>query len=322
LRERRELRDKRREFRRLKEDVRAATDAAERAELKRKRRAARRELLELEKGLDAAMSRRAANASGVGALPDFVIVGASRSGTTSLYHVLADHPFVEPAESKELHFFDTHFREGIGWYRSCFPSPRWKDGRSTLTGEATPYYLLHPHAARRMADVVPRARLIALLRNPVDRAYSQYQQQVKRGREPLTFAQAIEAEEARLEGEWNRMLEDEEYDSYNLQRYSYLLRGVYADQLLRWRKLFSAEQMLVLKSEDFFERPRETLKRVLRFLDLPDWEPETPGPGQQYRRNQGVYRGGMDPATRSKLENYFEPHNRRLYELLGTDFGW
>ncbi len=318
MRERRELRDKRREYRRLKQELRAAGDAAGADELRKKKSAARDELREIEERLAAAMRRR--SEGGSGALPHFVIVGASRSGTTSLYHLLTRHPLIEPAESKELHFFDKHFGEGVGWYRSCFPPPARRDERTTISGESTPYYLFHPHAARRMAQTLPEARVLVLLRNPVDRAYSQYQQQVKRGREPLPFEEAIRAEEQRLEGEWRRMSEDEGYDSFNLQRYSYLARGVYADQLSRWRRFFADEQMLVLRSEEFFERPREALRRVVRFLDLPDWEPASRD--VEDRRNRGVYAGGMDPRARERLEDYFGSHNRRLYDLLGTDFGW
>jgi hypothetical protein len=116
----------------------------------------------------------AAVESETGRLPDFVIIGAQKSGTTFLYDLLTRHPYVERALTKELHYFNSHFDKGIEWYKSQFPPPRWKDGRRIITGEATANYLFHPHASRRMAEVVPQARLIALLRNPVDRAYSHY----------------------------------------------------------------------------------------------------------------------------------------------------
>jgi hypothetical protein len=112
------------------------------------------------------------------------------------------------------------------------------------------------------------------------------------------------------------MCENEHYISHVHRRFSYLARGIYVDQLLRWSRFFSKEQLLVLKSEDLFEYPQETLKTVLSFLDLPGWEPEV-----RRVRNKGDYTS-MDPATRRRLEGYFEPHNRRLYEYLGVDFGW
>ena len=235
----------------------------------------------------------------IGALPDFVIIGAQKGGTSFLYYLLTLHPLVEPAARKELHFFDQpeHFDNGAEWYRRCFPRLSSNDGQRSITGEATPYYLFDPPVPKRMAEIVPKARLIALLRNPIDRAYSHYQMQVKRGTEPRTFEEAIEQ-----------------------QHSSYVSRGIYVDQLLRWFEFFSKEQMLILKSEDFFERPLETLKVVLTFLDLPDWQPEASE--LQQRRHTGTYRQKMDLSTRRRLEAYFEPYNQRLYECLEVDFGW
>jgi hypothetical protein len=235
----------------------------------------------------------------IGALPDFVIIGAQKGGTSFLYYLLTRHPLVEPAARKELHFFDQpeHFDNGAEWYRRCFPRLSLKDGQRSITGEATPYYLFDPPVAERMAEIVPKAQLIALLRNPIDRAYSHYQMQVKRGTEPRTFEEAIEQ-----------------------QHSSYVSRGIYVDQLLRWFEFFSKEQMLILKSEDFFERPVEILKVVLTFLDLPDWQPDASD--LQQRRHTGAYKQKMDPSTRRRLEAYFEPYNQRLYECLDVDFGW
>jgi hypothetical protein len=249
-------------------------------------------------------------------LPDFVIIGAQKSGTSFLYDLLTQHPYVKRAALKELHYFDRHFDRGIEWYRSQFPLPRWKEERKSITGEATPNYLFHPHAARRMAEVVPQARLIVLLRNPVDRAYSNYYKEVKRGGETLQFEEAIEVEEARSRGQMDKMLEDDRYTSFNQQQFSYLSRGIYVDQLLRWSGFYSKNQMLVLKSEDFYERPLDTLKLVLHFL--PDWQPD---PRVLTKKGTTRY-SRMNPATRQRLEDYFEPHNRRLYEYLGVDFGW
>jgi hypothetical protein len=245
-------------------------------------------------------------------LPDFAIIGAQRCGTTFLYDLLTQHPQVEPATKKEVHYFDLHFSRGTGWYRSHFP-PR-KEG--VITGEASPYYLFHPHAAGRMAKVVPRARLIMLLRDPVERAYSHYHHQVRRGDEPLGFEEAVEAEETRLRGERERILEDEHYRGFVYQHFSYLSRGIYVDQLVQWSRYFGGDQTLVLKSEDLFDRTPDALEPVLRFLGLPDWKPEDSRPCFQ-----GSY-PPMKPATRERLREYFEPHNRRLYEYLGVDLGW
>jgi sulfotransferase family protein len=173
--------------------------------------------------------------------------------------------------------------------------------------------------------VVPEARLIALLRDPVERAYSDYQMVTRKDREHKTFEEAIglkqtaEAGKTQPLGTEGENSEGEEGANLN-EDSEYLSRSVYVDQLQHWSKYFSREQMLILKSEDFFENPEQTLNTVLAFLDLPEWEPE---PSKlENKRNAGRYEDDMDPATRRRLEEYFEPHNRRLYDYLGTDFGW
>ena len=293
----------RQEFKQRRRKVCAAQAARDRAELYK---------IEKEK----IQQKRAPIAAEKGALPHFVIIGAKKCGTTFLYDLLIEHPHVESAAQKELHYFDRYFDQGIDWYRRCFPAPKWIDGRTTITGEATPY-LPTSSAAERMAKILPQARLIVLLRNPVDRAYSHYHHQIRKGRETLGFEEAIEAEQARLRGETDKMLEDEHSTNPSQKRFLYLSRGVYVDQLLRWSEFYDKEQMLVLKSEDFFQRTPEALKLVLNFLHLPDWKPRT-----LEIRNKGHYEQEMNPATRRRLEEYFEPHNRRLYEYLGVDFGW
>jgi hypothetical protein len=291
--------------------------------LKRSKKRAQQEIFVAERGLGDSASRTREGEPGV--LPDFVIIGGRKCGTTYLYHLLGQHPLVQPAASKELHFFDVHFDLGVEWYRRCFPAPRWEDGRRTITGEGTPY-LSHPLAPERMAQVVPGARLIALLRNPVERAYSDYQQVVRKGRETRTFEEAIVQEKRRSPGEEGDAPKRKAHADLGDARHGYLSRSTYVDQLLRWSEFFSREQMLVLKSEDLFEDPHQTLKIVLGFLGLPEWETEAPEILREQKardkRNAGGYEGEMDPSPRRRLEEYFAPHNRRLYDYLGRDFGW
>ena len=254
-------------------------------------------------------------------LPDFIIIGGQKCGTSSLYRYLIQHPCVAPARKKELHFFDYDFRKGRLSYRACF-SPVWSRwfalsrGRQFATGEATPYYMFHPHVPRRILQTVPQVRLIALLRNPVDRAYSHYQSQFRRGREKLPFAEAIQKETERLRDETELMLVDEHYRSTVHQRKSYLSRGVYVDALKAWLSLFPRQQLLVLKSENFFADTSGTLERVLNFLKLPSFKIRDLRPYNQRSYQQ------MSPATRKQLVDYFAPHNERLRELLGENFGW
>ena len=153
-----------------------------------------------------------------------------------------------------------------------------------------------------MAGVAPDAKLIALLRDPVNELYSAYNFFGRRmGKDVLNFEDKV-----------NAALED--------PASKFLSKGVYVDQLLRRSRHFDREQMLILKSEDFFADPRGMLKSVLDFLDLPDWEPEASDLGE--KRNKGSYHREMDPDTRRRLAEFYEPPNRRLYEYLGVDFGW
>jgi hypothetical protein len=309
---RQELRSKRQELRRTKNELlRTTADTQKRIEYKKRKKRMQQEIFRLENDLRAAegqsngdphgrQSPQAASESATGAMPDFLIIGAKKCGTTFLYDLLSRHPYVEPAAKKELHYFDILAdEESTEWYRRCFPPPRWKDGRRTITGEATPYWDKH-RVPERIAKVLPQARLIVLLRNPVDRAYSDYQQARRKGWETRTFEEAIEAEKAQLPASSK-----------------YLSRSTYVDHLLRWSKYFADEQMLVLKSEDFFECTQDTIERVLDFLELPTWEPEA-----SEKRNRNKYEQEMHPATRQRLEEYFEPHNEKLFEHLGVEFDW
>jgi hypothetical protein len=252
-------------------------------------------------------------------LPDFLIIGAQKSGTTFLYQLLVQHPHVKPAFAKEVHYFDLNFKKGDNWYRSYFPLQS-RNSSTYITGEASPYYLFHPHAPRRASAVVPDAKLVVLLRNPVDRAYSHYQHQVKRvggeARETLPFEEAIEAEEKILPREMDKMLQDESYASSGHRTRSYLSRGIYIDQLLLWSRFFRREQMLVLKSEDLFNDTTNALERVLDLLEIPHWAPET-----YSIPNKREY-AGVSPLMRQRLNQYYKPHNQRLYEYLGVDLGW
>ncbi len=249
-------------------------------------------------------------------LPDFLILGAQKAGTTSLFAYLSEHPRVAPALCKEVHFFDYNYQRGASWYRAHFPT-RWTCWRRGLvTGEGSPYYLFHPRAPARAHEVMPQAKLIVLLRNPVERAYSHYQHQVRLGLEPLAFEDALAHEATRLTGEFEKLVADGEYYSFNYQNYSYLARGMYADQLSRWFRFFARAQFLILPSEPFYEHPAGTWERILAFLDLPAWEPPS------FRvENQGNYEP-MAAETRAWLADFFAPHNQRLYELLNVDYGW
>ncbi|HEX5861584.1 MAG TPA: sulfotransferase domain-containing protein [Nocardioides sp.] len=246
-------------------------------------------------------------------LPRFLIIGAQKAGTSTLYASLSTHPEIEEAEKKELHFFDRHYADGIESYRRKFPELE----RGQITGEATPYYLFHPLAPERVASTLPDVKLIAILRNPVERAYSQYHSEVRKGFEDLpTFEEAIAAETGRLSGEREKITADPAYDSYAWSHHSYLARGMYADQLERWFEHFSREQFLVLRSEVLAKRPGRLLRRCEEFLGI------SRGEAKRKRAGRRGHYEPMSEETRRRLEEFYEPHNRRLQVLLNKNFQW
>ncbi|MFQ5812214.1 MAG: sulfotransferase domain-containing protein [Anaerolineae bacterium] len=252
-------------------------------------------------------------------LPDFIIIGAHKGGTTSLYNYLIAHPCIAPALRKEVHFFDENFGKGTIWYRAHFPSLVSKyyatrvRRQKFITGEATPYYIWHPVVPQRLSQTLPRAKLIAVLRNPVDRAYSQYHHQVRCGDETLSFEDALAGEAEILARDTEKILQN---DYYSFKHYSYLSRGIYIGQLEAWGRFFSREQMLVLKSEELAADPQATVRQVWEFLELPAWELKKP------REDHKADYPEMSTNTRKRLIEFFRPHNKRLYEFLGVNFRW
>lgn len=252
-------------------------------------------------------------------LPNMLIVGAQKAGTTSLFGYLEQHPQCATSSAKEVHYFDNNYYRGEAWYRSFFPivAGAKQAAKTRITFESSPYYQFEPRVPARIQSLLPEVKLIFLLRNPVSRAYSHYQHNWMRRREPLSFAEALNAEPERLAGEEQRMLADPSYRSHAHQHSSYLARGVYADQLVHWQRYFAPEQMLVLQSERLFRAPQETFTQVLEFLGLDSWRP----PAFE-NLNQGRYKDPLAPELRAQLAAYFAPHNERLYELLGERYDW
>ncbi|NND01354.1 MAG: sulfotransferase [Acidimicrobiia bacterium] len=245
------------------------------------------------------------------ALPGFLIIGAQRSGTTSLHQYLAGHPDVAAPIRKEVHYFSTRYGAGPGWYRAHFPlaSP----GRHTF--ESTPYYLFHPLAPERAGGMLPEARLIAVLRNPIDRAYSHYLLNVAKGHESLTFEEAIQAEPDRLAA--GRQSIDENNSAHQL--FSYCARGRYADQVERWLSHFPAQQIHFALAEDLYTSPASVLVGVERFLGLSEW---LPSEFENWSHRTAASSSQILPETRQMLAEHFEEPNRRIAALTGLSIDW
>jgi hypothetical protein len=247
------------------------------------------------------------------AMPDFVIVGAARSGTTSLYRWLATHPDVTPAWKKEIHFFDEHYGRGMRWYRAHFPFRR----RGQVTGEATPYLLFHPLAAARAAhDLPPSTRFIVLLREPSQRAISQYWfwrqwfRSELEGSEIESLEEGIAREPERMAAAEALVLRGER--SHDHIWFSYLARGEYAGQLRRWFEAVGRERVLVVESERLNSDPAASAG-VLGWLGL------APHPQPFPSLNAAVRLEEADPAVTAVMSRHFESHNRELFELIGHE---
>jgi len=255
-------------------------------------------------------------------LPDFLIIGATKGGTSAAFNYLIQHPNIIPPPKKEVGFFSAWHKSGKLWYKSHFPTYFQKFfaqklyKRKFLTGEASPNYLFSLLVPKRVHELIPNVKIIVLLRNPVDRAFSDYHMKVKLGNEKLSFEDAIKNEDIRLEGVKEKILNDPNYYSYHYWLFSYLRQGIYLDQLKVWMDIFPKEQFLVLKTEDLNSHPQKILNQIFDFLGLPSFSvPDLK------RKNVGKYKK-MGNDTRLKLNEYFKPHNKRLYQFLDRNFDW
>ena len=246
--------------------------------------------------------------------PEFIIIGVQKGGTTSLYNYLIQHPQIARAAQKEIHYFDLNFDKTPDWYYSQFPQP--ESGEHQLTGEASPYYIFHPRVAQRIHDLCPKVKIIALLRNPVERAISHYHYYIKIGYESLSLESAIASEPERLQGEIEKILASPNYYSYEHQHHTYISRGIYADQLPAWMQLFPKSQLLILKSEDLYTNPCGTYHTVLEFLNLPPHQLQT---YEKYNSNQYP---PVSEKVYEQLKAYYRSHNQRLAQMCDRDFGW
>ena len=254
-------------------------------------------------------------------LPDFIIIGEHKCGTTSLFELMMEHPCMISPTGKEPNYFNLHYENGLRWYRSHFPTIFYKifskitNKSKIVTGEATTHYLSGTNKIPlRIKKLLPSIKIIVILRNPVDRAYSHYSMLVNQELESLSFEDALAFEKQNSNLKEKKMNLPENFKMMN--SYSCLKRGVYVDNLKHWMNIFPKEQFLILQTEEFNSKPNDVLNRVYRFLDLPQWNNK-----DHKKHNVGHYEK-MNPDTRKLLVEYFKPHNKRLNEFLGTNFDW
>lgn len=266
----------------------------------------------------------AKEALGLGSLPDFYIIGAQKSGTSSLYDCLCQHPGVIHRIKKEIHFFNNPSRRcrGLSFYKAHFSTLTKRRriakeiGYLPLEGEATPF-IIHPWVAKWVRDTRPNAKLILIVRNPIDRALSHYYHNKRRGRENLSFEEAIQCESERISLDLDRLIKDPNYSGNAYLSFSYLTRGYYDNQLEQWLKFFPLEQICIISFEDFVENQQKTVSKVFRFLGLPDFEIS-----KSFKSNRGNYADRLKQELRDWLFEHFYSHNQRFFEIISQDFGW
>ncbi len=247
-------------------------------------------------------------------LPTFLIIGAQKAGTTSLWYYLNQHPQIRMSQKKEVHYFDQNYQNSTAWYKSHFA---WRSDKKYVIGEATPYYLFHPLAPSRVHKLLPDIKLIVLLRNPTDRAYAHYQMLRRKKLEPSEdFKAACQLEQVRILGEKERIMAEPFYHSYAHQRYTYLKRGEYASQLKNWQRYFQQNQFLILKSEAFFENPQKELDKIGAFLQIDEFDFKELG-----SVNPGNYKP-MHDNYRKWLNQYFKPYNEALQMEVDWPVDW
>jgi hypothetical protein len=251
-------------------------------------------------------------------LPDFIIIGTVRSGSTSLYYNICSHPSILPASYDEIGFFDSNYHLGMNWYRSMFPLKSdmeriRSETKYALTGEDTPFYFWKIDAANRIRKILPKIKLITILRNPVQRAYSNYYLGVREGTEKLTFEEAVRKELDTLPE--NKILAENIFKFCNVRR-SYIAKSLYVYQMKIWFERFSKNRLFVISTEEMSKSPAHTMNQAYEFLGLPKYE------NTFFEKRKKASYEKMGDNIRKELEEFFKPHNEELFKLIGKSFDW
>jgi hypothetical protein len=252
-------------------------------------------------------------------LPECFVIGVVRSGTTSLYHYLSQHPCITSSTYDELGYFDDNYHLGINWYKSLFPTKFTKNKiikkhGKFLTYDVTPFYIYNPLVARRILESFPKAKIISNLRNPIDRAYSNYIIMLQGGDTTKTFEEMVQIAMDEIDKNKSK-LNDEAYIVDTFYE-NILARGFYADQLEIWFEKFQKKQLLMIPSEDLAQKTDQVLAEVFEFLDLPYFKIK-----DFTKQNKREY-PPMNDETRKLLIEFYKPHNEKLYSLINQHFDW
>lgn len=233
--------------------------------------------------------------------PDFLVIGAQKCGTSSLYDYIVEHPSIKKAKRKEIHYFDKYLTKGIHWYKSQFPKK--KKNSTFLIGEATPKYLYDPAVPQMVHDLFPDVKLIIILRNPTDRAFSHYKKKLRCNAISSSFEEAIHNDLQNKKESYENLID-------------LLGRGLYLEQIQRWLEFFPKEQLHIIFTKDLARNPAETMHKVFQFLNLPNYTQKNYTRSNVATNNEVT----LNPETRKSLENFFRSYNNDLQAFLRKEF--
>ena len=252
-------------------------------------------------------------------LPECFVIGVVRSGTTSLYNYLSQHPSIAPAAYDELGYFDDNYHLGVNWYKSLFPTKFTKNKiikkhGKFLTYDVTPFYIYNPLVAKRIFESFPKAKIISNLRNPIDRAYSNYNDALEMGDIKIPFEEVVQIAMDEIDKNKSKL----NNEAYIVDTYyeNILARGFYADQLKIWFEKFQKNQLLMIPSEDLAQKTDQILTKIFEFLDLPYFKIK-----DLAKQNKREY-PPMKAETRKLLIEFYRPYNEKLYNLINQHFDW
>lgn len=246
---------------------------------------------------------------GESASPRFMILGQAKAGTSALFQYLSMHPSMVAPLTKEPHYWSKNYHLGSQWYRSQFPCLSHEP--ELFTGEGSVTSLVHPKAPARVAQDLPQAKFIVLLREPVERSYSHYWMYRRLKIESNSFEDAIAEELRRYRVAPTGTLEEWNVDVDK----GYLVESCALPFLRRWLEYFPPEQFLILRNEQMKRDLPGTLRQVCRFLGVREYVP-----GVLERHNEGRY-APMKTETKEMLTDWFAPHQKELEEFMKSTWG-
>lgn len=262
-------------------------------------------------------------------LPNFIIIGSGRAGTTALYSYLIQHPSIFGASTEnnesvaDLHFFEYMISDKISWYKSHFPTKltkilyEAKSKNNFVTGEYTSTYMYNKNVPKRISELLPDVKIIIILRNPVDKAYSTYSQQYSFNEFSSSFEDTVQAEFQRIElckSQPDLYTQNPDFESNVIT--SIIRHGIYYDYLETWTKFFKKNQILIIDSEELKNSTQKTIDKVFNFLDVFPYKVDNLS-----KINVGKY-SPINKKSREDLSEFYKPYNEKLNDLLDTNFKW